>query len=175
MRIKCIEYKPIVVMQPIQPSDTVQLESAKGWCELGSFNEANEELEKITSPYSFHPDVLEVRWQIDSHLKRRDTALEIAVQIIKLDPERVTGWLYKASSLQELNRPKEAYETLIEANERFPANRSVLFELSDICCMLPERLNESDDWLAKSLELGINKVKTQEFDDPRFDQFNRQD
>ena len=101
--------------------------------------------------------------------------MEIAVEIIKLDPRRVTGWLYKANSLQELNRPLEAYETLIEANERFPKNKTVLFELSDICCMLPERLNESDDWLAKSLEIGIQKVKTKAFDDPRFDQFNRQD
>ena len=162
-------------MNPIQPADTLHLESAKGWCELGSFSEANEELEKISSPSSAHPDVMEVRWQIYSNLKRRDCILEIAVEIIKLDPRRVTGWLYKANSLQELNRPLEAYETLIEANERFPKNKTVLFELSDICCMLPERLNESDDWLAKSLEIGIQKVKTKAFDDPRFDQFNRQD
>lgn len=159
-------------MNTNQPADTLHLESAKGWCELGAFLDADEELKKISSPFSVHPDVLEVRWQVYSNLKRRDGALEIAGAIVNLDPERVNGWLYKASSLQESNRPKEAYETLIEANTRFPKNRAVLFELSCVCCML-ERLKEADDWLAKSIEIGLKQIRTKPLDDPRFDQFNQ--
>ena len=157
-------------MHPLQPPDTNHLEAAKGWCELGAFLDANEELEKISSPLSVHPDVLEVRWEINSNLERWDGALEIADAIIRLNPERVTGWLNKARSLQESKRPQEAYETLIEANKRFPKDRIVLYDLACVCCMM-KRLKEVDYWLAKAVEVGGKEIKTKALSDPSFDQF----
>jgi len=50
-------------MEPLQPLDSLHLRAAQGWCELHSFLEANEELEKITPESRALPSVLEVRWQ----------------------------------------------------------------------------------------------------------------
>lgn len=80
------------------------------------------------------------------------------------------GWLNKARSLQESNRPKEAHDTLIEANKRFPNDRIVLYDLACVCCMM-QRLKEVDHWLAKAIEIGGKQLKTKALDDPSFDQF----
>jgi hypothetical protein len=34
-------------MKPLEPPDTLHLQAAQGWPELGNYIEANEELEKI--------------------------------------------------------------------------------------------------------------------------------
>jgi len=55
---------------PLQPPDSIHLEAALGWLELGNYPESNEELEKITASLRSHPDVLEVRWQIYAKFKK---------------------------------------------------------------------------------------------------------
>lgn len=49
---------------PLNPPDSIHLEAAQGWLELGNHEEAFEELERIDAPLRAHPDVLEVRWDI---------------------------------------------------------------------------------------------------------------
>ena len=46
----------------MQPPDSMHLEAAQGWLELGNHEEANEELELIDAPLRVHPDVLEGMW-----------------------------------------------------------------------------------------------------------------
>jgi hypothetical protein len=51
-------------MTELKHPDTLHLQAARGWLELGNHLEANEELEKITASLRAHPAVLEVRWRI---------------------------------------------------------------------------------------------------------------
>jgi hypothetical protein len=47
-------------IKPLEPPDSLHLEAAEGWLELGNHLEANEELENITPQMRVHPDVLEM-------------------------------------------------------------------------------------------------------------------
>ena len=75
-------------MKPLQHPDTLHLQAAQGWLELGNHLEANEELEKVTASLRGHPDVLELRWQIYAHAKKWDACVDIATAITKLAPDR---------------------------------------------------------------------------------------
>ena len=76
----------------LQPPDTIHLQAAQGWIELGNHVEANEELEKITARLRVHPDLLELRWRIFAAAKNWEAALDIASALIQIDPENPAGW-----------------------------------------------------------------------------------
>ena len=80
-------------MKPLQPPDTFHLQAAQGWMELGNHEEANEELELIDAPLRAHPDVLEVRWLIHQKVENWELCENIASALVKLAPERTTGWI----------------------------------------------------------------------------------
>jgi tetratricopeptide (TPR) repeat protein len=75
----------------MQQPDSNHLMAAEGWLELGNYEEANAELEKITAELRAHPDVLVVRWAIFAAAKKWEAALDIAAAIIRLVPESPFG------------------------------------------------------------------------------------
>ena len=151
-------------MKPLEPTDSLHLEAAQGWCELHAFTEADAELDKIAASFRDHPKVLEVRWQICANLEKWAGALDIASAIVKRVPEWPSGWIYRASSLTELNRQQEAYETLSAAAALFPGDEIIPYDLACVCCGL-KRLDEARSWLAKAIEAGGNAIKLKALDD----------
>ena len=151
-------------MKPLEPPDSLHLQAAQGWCELQAFVEADVELDKITASLRAHPKVLEVRWQIYANLEKWAGALDIASAIVKLEPDWPNGWIYRASSLTELNRQQEAYETLGAAAALFPTDKIILYDLACICCTL-KRVDEARLWLGKAIETGGNEIKLRALDD----------
>ncbi len=111
----------------LQPPDTIHLQAAHGWLELGNHIEANEELEKITARLRVHPDVLELRWRIFAAAKNWEAALDIASALIQIDPENPAGWEDRSYSLDELGRPAEARDNLLRVVDRFPKNAIVRY------------------------------------------------
>src|ERR1700688_2051682 len=108
------------MISPLQPPDTMHLQAAQGWFELGDHLEANEELELIAPQNRGHPGVLEVRWAIYAAAKRWEAALDIAATFIRLAPEYPFGWLHRSFALHELNRTAEARDNLLIALDKFP-------------------------------------------------------
>jgi tetratricopeptide (TPR) repeat protein len=151
-------------MTPLQSPDSQHVEAAKGWCELHAFREANDELEKVTPKLRYHPSVLEVRWQVYANLEKWDGALDIARALVTMRPDWANGWIYKASSLTELNRHQEAYETLSTAAERFPADEIILYDLACVCCAL-KRVDEARTWMGKAIEAGGDEIRRRALDD----------
>ena len=113
-----------VPVPPLQPPDSMHLEAAQGWLELGNHEEANEELELIDAPLRSHPDVLEVRWDIYAKVKNWEACLDIGKAMVKLDPRRFTGWINRSFALHELKRTQEACDQLHEGLYRFPMKAS---------------------------------------------------
>ncbi len=139
-------------MTPLEPPDSHHVEAAKGWCQLHAFLEANQELEKVSPSLRAHPSVLEARWQVYANLGQWENALDIASMLVKVRPESPGGY-YRASSLAELNRHLEAYETLSAAVSQFPAEDIVLYDLVCVCCAL-KRIDEARTWLGIALVPG---------------------
>ena len=152
-------------MNTIELQDRLHLEAAKGWCELHAYEEANHELEWISASLQTHPKVLEVKWQVCANLGKWEVALEIASNFIGIAPELPNAWGYKAGSLRELERDREAYEVLREAARRFPRDEVILYDLACVCCSL-KRPREALAWLDWAMNIGGYEIKLRALDDP---------
>jgi hypothetical protein len=69
-------------MKPLEPSDSLHVQAAQGWLELGNHIEADAELDNIDGPLRAHPDVLKERWEIYAAAKKWEAALDIAAAIV---------------------------------------------------------------------------------------------
>jgi len=114
--------------RPLQPPDSLHLEAAHGWLELGNPIEADVELDKITPQLRSHPDVLKVRWEVYVEARKWDAALDIASATIQLAPDDPLGWVNRSYVLHELKRlaswqpPAEAWAARWSSDRRPPAS-----------------------------------------------------
>ena len=109
--------------------DPMHLEAAAGWIQLGDYDSANDELEKIRAEWRAHPDVLDLRWLIYSNDEQWDACLDIASAIVKMVPDRAQGWLDKAFSLRRANDGgiEKSKPVLLEAAKLFPDDSMIQY------------------------------------------------
>ncbi len=141
-------------MKPIEPPDLHHLRAALGWLDLGNDLEAALDLDKIAPKLRVHPDVLEVRWQICARAKKWDTCVVIARAVRTLDPNRSSGWLDLSYSLRRVAHAgvPAAWEALLPAAEKFPAEPLIPFNLSCYACQLV-RLEDACHWLRRAFAI----------------------
>jgi tetratricopeptide (TPR) repeat protein len=150
----------------LQRPDTLHLQAAQGWLELGNHVEANEELEQITPQLRSHPAVLEVRWQVYAAARKWEAALDIATALITLDPEDALGWVHRSYALHELKRTAEARDNLLGVVMNFPTSPTMRYNLACYECQLG-RLEQAKEWLEQAFKLGDSKkMKLAALDDP---------
>jgi tetratricopeptide (TPR) repeat protein len=152
-------------MNPLAHPDSQHVQAAKGWLGLLSLDEAARELEKIAEEFRSHPDVLEIRWLLAANAKNWTEALSFAERVCYLAPEKPEGWIYRGTSLVELNRYADAYGALRQGQERFPEDEILAYDLGCVCCALG-RLDEAIGWIRKSIEISGADVKRQAVEDP---------
>lgn len=142
-------------MQPLNPPDSHYLSAAMGWMGLGNIVEAEQELNRVGAVHQCHPDVLEVRWMILAEGKRWDAALEIARTLLRLAPNRSSGWLHQAYALRRAvsNGLQQAWEALLPAYGRFPREATIPYNLSCYACQM-NKLDEARTWLRRALQVG---------------------
>jgi tetratricopeptide (TPR) repeat protein len=146
--------------------DSHHLNAALGWIGLGNYNEANEELEKITPAIRVHPDVLLVRWAIFANAKKWEACLEIAKAITAGASDCAQGWLNLSVSLYRLGRTQEAFDSLSTAAPRFSDNWTVSYDLACYAAQLGH-LEKSERLIYKALELGnLQQVRKLIMEDP---------
>ena len=137
-------------IKPLEPPDSIHLEAAEGWLELGDHLEANEELEQIAPQMRVHPDVLEVRWQIYAKEKKWEVCVDIAGAIIELDPKRPDAWIHRSYALHELKRTQEAFDQLLPVSDRFSKVWTIPYNLACYCAQtgaiggMPNLVQEGD-------------------------------
>jgi len=107
------------MIPPLQPPDSVHLQAAQGWFELGNCVEATEELEQISPNLRGHPDVLVVRLKIYAAAGKWEYVVEVAKAISEMVPESPFGWFHLAYALHELKRTKEARAVLLPVVDKF--------------------------------------------------------
>jgi tetratricopeptide (TPR) repeat protein len=79
-------------------------------------------------------------------------------------PEWPSGWIYRASSLTGLNRPREACQTLKDAAARFPSDEIILYDLACACCSM-SRIEEAKGWLGRAIEAVRDGIKLNALED----------
>jgi hypothetical protein len=75
-------------MKSLEPPDLHHLIAADGWLGLGNWQEAQSEIEKITPELRLHPDVQEVRWQIQAKAKNWEEVICVARETTHDDKNR---------------------------------------------------------------------------------------
>jgi predicted Zn-dependent protease len=141
------------MMQPLDPPDSLHLQAAQGWIELGNPVEADAELGKITPQHRGHPAVLELRWEICAKEKKWDAALEIASALVQVVPDHPLGWVHRSFCLHELERTAEARDNLLRVVDKFPGDAIMLYNLACYECRLG-RLEQTMHWLRAAFDIG---------------------
>jgi tetratricopeptide (TPR) repeat protein len=136
----------------VTAEDRQQLETAEGWSDLGDWQSANDELERMTPALRAQPEVLAVRYDVYSRSKKWDEALEVAQTFSVLRPDLDLGWIYAAYALHELKRTAEAREVLLTAVGKFPTTCRIYYNLACFAAQLG-KLNEAYGWLKRAIEL----------------------
>lgn len=136
--------------------DTLHLQAAQGWLELGTHLEANEELERITPTMRAHPDVLRVRHDVYAAAKKWEMAAEIAQALCRVVPDKPFGFVHLAYALHELKRTKEAWNVLLPIVDRFPEEYIIRYNLACYACQLGD-LKGAWAWLEKAIDMAGSK------------------
>jgi tetratricopeptide (TPR) repeat protein len=152
-------------VKSIRPPDLHHLHAAQGWLELGNCHEASEDLEKVSPENRLHPDVLEVRWHINSNAKQWHACLDIAAKLVLVAPERPDSWIHRSFSLHELKRTQEAFDQLLPVAEKFAEDWTVPYNLACYCSRLG-RFKEAQQWFEKALAIGGEAVQQAGNGDP---------
>jgi tetratricopeptide (TPR) repeat protein len=152
-------------MKPLEPPDVYHLRAAEGWVELGNFEEANEELERIAPHLRVHPEALAIRWEVSAHAKKWNLCVDIADAILKLAPEYPFGWIHRSFALHALRRTEEAFDNLLHVAEMFPKAWTVPFNLAWYCSQLG-RFQEAQLWIKKAIDIDDRAVQVAVADDP---------
>jgi len=152
-------------LKAFRPPDSHHLEAAQGWLELGNHLEANEELDQITPELRAHPDVLELRWQIYARAQKWDACVDLANAIIKLMPNRAVGWIHRSFALHALGRTQDAFDNVLPVAEKFSKEWRVPYNLGCYCAQIT-RLEESEAWIKKAIEIDTRAVQQASIDDP---------
>jgi tetratricopeptide (TPR) repeat protein len=142
-------------MSKLEPPDAFALSAALGWLELGNAVEALAELEHIAAANQNHVGVLEVRWAVLAELKRWEPALTVAEELIRVAPDKASGWLHRAYALRRVPNGglTQALDALLPAAKKFPKEPLVPYNLACYACQL-QNLNDAQMWLQLAMKAG---------------------
>ncbi len=145
-------------LTPLEPPDSLHLQAAQGWIELGNPSEAALELRKIAPPVQNHPEVLHVRWHVHRFAKDWAACLEIGRAMLEGQPEHPAGWINYANALFYQRRLEEAFDALLPAAQRFPQFPHIPYNLACYKCQIGDQ-QAACEWLTSALKLGGTEVK----------------
>jgi hypothetical protein len=146
-------------VQGLELSDIHRLNAALGWLGLNSPADARAELDAIAPDQQTHPSVLETRWLVCAHEKNWRDALAVAEQELKSAPADSSGWLHRAYALRRVDGGSltQAWEALLPAADKFPAEPVIAYNLSCYACQLNQQ-DAARDWLTRAIKAGGKDV-----------------
>jgi predicted Zn-dependent protease len=139
-------------MEALEQRDKNAVEAAEGWLGLGSWKQAEAELQGIAPNRRWHPDVLKARWHIVVARGQWVAAGQIARAICTVAPDIPFGWVSLAYAAHKLNHSGEARNVLLSVVNDFPLESSLRYDLACYACHLG-RLGEAWYWLQKAMQL----------------------
>jgi len=138
--------------KPLLPPNSIHLNAAEGWIELGDIVSANDELEAISAEFRAHPAVLLLRYEIYARAKKWDLAAEVACALTELLPENPDVWIYYAYSTRRKTDGgiSSAKDILLKMQPKFPRDYRFSFNLGCYCSQL-KHFDEAEKWLKKAI------------------------
>ena len=134
-------------MNKLSESDNKYLDNAKLWVELGSHEDAENELWQISPCHRQHPDFLDVWWHILFEKKRWADCEIVARKILTHDPSNAMGYIQLAETLLQTDGVQNAYNVLIVASDIVDDSLTLKYNLACFSA-LSFRPEEAKGWLA---------------------------
>ena len=140
---------------PLEPPDQQYWQAAVGYVELGMFQDANSELEKIDPFNRAAPEVLAVRLAIYHGLKKWELMQQIAKRLKEFQPDNVEWTISLAYATRRTYSIDVAMEILLDAEAKFPREAAIPYNLACYYCQLGE-IEKAKRYLKKAF--GIDSI-----------------
>jgi Flp pilus assembly protein TadD len=139
----------------LEPPDSHHIDAAIGWLGLGCADDARVELANVSTSNQKHSAVLEVRWLIHAQEQQWNDALEVACLELIAAPDDSSGWLHRAYALRRVNDGglSQAWDALLPAAKKFPAEPIIAYNLSCYACQL-QQLDIARHWFHRAVAAG---------------------
>ncbi|MEP6672361.1 MAG: tetratricopeptide repeat protein, partial [Chthoniobacter sp.] len=110
--------------------------AAQGYCELGMFDDALEELGSLPAEVAQLSPVVELRTVVLMQARRWKLALTASRSLCRVAPDKSTGFIHAAFCLHELGRTDEARDTLLSGPDALHAEPTYPYNLACYECAL---------------------------------------
>ena len=140
---------------PLEPPDQKFFEAACGYAQLGMFLDANEELEKVDPYCRAAPEILALRVAIYRGLKKWELMAAISKRLAEFQPNDVQWTVSFAYAVRRANSIEAAKEILLEAEQKFPKEAVIKYNLACYFCQLGN-LETAKNYLKRAFEIDPN-------------------
>ena len=140
---------------PLEPPDQQYWQAAVGYVELGMFQDANDQLEKIDPFNRAAPEVLAVRLAIYRGLKKWELMQQIAKRLKQFEPDNVQWTISLAYATRRAYSIDVAMEILLDAEAKFPREAAIPYNLACYYCQLGE-MEKAKRYLKEAFEIDLN-------------------
>lgn len=153
------------VSKPLEASDTHLIRAVEGWLELGSVDDAMDEVGQISLEGRFHPRVILARYEIAARQLQWELAYALAQGLVVLTPNEPVGWINRSIALHAMKRTPEALYNLVPAAEKFSKNIVIPYNLACYASQLG-KFQEANAWLKRARDMDEKQVKWIALKDP---------
>jgi tetratricopeptide (TPR) repeat protein len=140
---------------PLEPPDQQHWQAAVGYVELGLFEDANEELEKIDPFNRAAAEVLAARLAIYRGLETWELMQEITKRLKEFEPENVQWTISLAYATRRAFSTEIAMQILLSAEPKFPKEPAIPYNLACYYCQLDE-IETAERYLRRAFEIDLN-------------------
>jgi tetratricopeptide (TPR) repeat protein len=140
---------------PLEPPDQQHCKAAVGYVELGMFQDANDQLEKIDPFNRAAPEVLAVRIAIYHGLKKWELMREVAARLADFQPDDIQWTISLAYATRRADSIQAAKEMLLNAEPKFPKEAIIKYNLACYFCQTAD-IEIAKSYLKKAFEIDLN-------------------
>jgi tetratricopeptide (TPR) repeat protein len=130
-------------------------DAACGYVQLGMYQDANEQLEKIDPFLRAAPEVLALRIEIYRGLEKWELMQQISKRLKEFQPDNVQWTISLAYATRRTYSIDVAMEILLNAEAKFPNEGAIPYNLACYYCQLKE-LEKAKRYLKKAFEIDLN-------------------
>ena len=146
---------------------SVHLSRAKGYLELGMYDQSFLELEEIMGEERLSYEVLEAKYLACKGAKEWEHAEAHANLIRVHHPNRVDGWIMLAECLSELSGAEKAVETLLLDEERFKESARYVYAIGRYYALAQE-IQRAKEYTRRAIKMD-GSLRAEFIEDSAFD------
>ena len=146
---------------------SVHLSRAKGYRELGMYDQSFLELEEIMGEERLSYEVLEAKYLACKGAKEWEHAEAYANLIRVHHPNRVDGWIMLAECLSELSGAEKAVETLLLDEERFKESARYVYAIGRYYALAQE-IQRAKEYTRRAIKMD-GSLRAEFIEDSAFD------